>query len=417
MIVESVSQMDLFLQETVDKSHFSIEKLALSSGTEWQLHDGVLSHKSGGFFHVLGLENDVSKEEKLALYQPQGAYNGLAISRQGEEVYILLQARVEPGNCGVGQYGPSIQSTPANYMRLHGGKATPYFDLFFQCCPSLCRPVQHSTQLDLGSRYFQKSKTLSYIETYDLIATADNMLWVPLSVLKDVLDRDNYLNTDLRSMLGIFDWDGFVNNDPVLHENDTVTSSLPEFERRMSGQWNFKGLGDLRSWQLSKTAISANSGSDLSVYMYEISCFGREVQTWKQPLMCSAGRGEIVLLQRQQAGETEFLLAVNYEFGVSGEALISPSYQLYPEDDMSVLQKIEGNILVSMCLSEEGGRFFQDENRYRLIEVREDFVVEKHQFWVSKRQFRRLLSSSGLLSIQLRVMTSLVLNTMNSQVF
>src|SRR5690606_41731347 len=90
----------------------------------------ALSHSSKGFVHVCGLQHQETKEQKLVLFQPQSALTGLAIHRKENKVYILLQARIEPGNTKVGQYRPTIQSTPANYVRLHGRTATAGVDWF-----------------------------------------------------------------------------------------------------------------------------------------------------------------------------------------------------------------------------------------------------------------------------------------------
>ena len=85
----------------------------------------------------------------VLLYQPQSAFNGLLIAAIGAELHVLLQARVEPGNIGVAQYGPTVQSTPANYLRVHGGRATPYLDFFHRCLAGAA-PVGDWTELDSG---------------------------------------------------------------------------------------------------------------------------------------------------------------------------------------------------------------------------------------------------------------------------
>ncbi len=46
-----------------------------------------------------------------------------------------------------------------------------------------------------------------------MIETKEGMIWVPLEVIGEVLTSDNILNVDLRSLISVFDWDLFVNND------------------------------------------------------------------------------------------------------------------------------------------------------------------------------------------------------------
>ncbi len=133
-IADLADQLLAFLKETSNISQYKIERINLNSQTQWSIQNGILSHKSKGFFHVTGLI-DKNRKENVVLYQPQSALTGLAIHRSKEKVYILVQARVEPGNTGLAQFGPTIQSTPGNYMRMHGGKKlriSNCFSIMFQ---------------------------------------------------------------------------------------------------------------------------------------------------------------------------------------------------------------------------------------------------------------------------------------------
>ena len=65
--------------------------------------------------------------------------------------------------------------------------------------------------------------------------------------------------------------------------------------------------------------------------------------------------------------------------------------------------------------SEEGGRFFQNENSYRVIQVEGEVAIEDNQVWVSVREIKSLLTSSDLTSIQLRCIASMVLDLLNPE--
>ncbi|MEM7761919.1 MAG: NDP-hexose 2,3-dehydratase family protein, partial [Cyanobacteria bacterium P01_A01_bin.40] len=73
----------------------------------------------------------------------------------------------------------------------------------------------------------------------------------------------------------------------------------------------------------------------------------------------------------------------------------------------------QGEVLVDLIQSEEGGRFLQNENRYQLIQVDEDIDIDDNQIWVSVPEFKTLLATSNLVSIQLRCIASLLLPTLN----
>ena len=428
-VARSATDLKSFLQTTIKSSHFKLSPIRLSQQQEWNLIHGVLGHKSGGFFYITGLVDNVTGEEQLVLYQPQGAFNGLVVCKQGQDVYILLQARVEPGNSGIGQYGPTIQSTPANYLRFHGGKETPYFDFFFKYNPQI-KPIANSMQLDLGKRYFQKSKILSYVESYSLVETAENMIWIPLKMITEVLHYDNFLNTDLRSMIGVFDWDLFLDRDSrsTFHTNTSLINN-PCFNNNSIGKdmGTLVPISQLQNWKLTDEGIIDKANTGVSVNIYQVIGKTREVKTWIQPLMCTANRGLITLLMRQVSdnslnaslSQTEFLISYQSEFGISGEKVLLPSYIVYPgenERQQTTLYN-KGKVLCEVIQSEEGGRFYQNENIYQIILVDSSFETEGDRFWVSIDTLKGLLKTSNKVSIQLRCVASLILKNINPYTF
>lgn len=413
-IAESTTDLESFLQVTIERSNFELSQIKLSEQQEWNLIQGVLGHRSGGFFYITGLVDNISGREQLVLYQPQGAFNGLVVCKQEKNVYILLQARIEPGNSGIGQYGPTIQSTPANYLRFHGGKETPYFDFFFKYNPQV-RPVANSMQLDLGKRYFQKSKILSYVESVSLVDTAENMIWVPLEIITEVLHYDNFLNTDLRSMIGVFDWDLFLDQDS--RSTDLTSKNNFCFDNNLSSKNMGKlvPISQLQNWELTDEGIVDKANSGVSVNIYKVASTTREVNTWVQPLLCTANRGLVTLLMRQVGDKAEFLISYQSEFGISGEKVLLPSYIIYPGENyqnQTTLYK-EGKVLCEVIQSEEGGRFYLNENIYQIILVDSSFEGEDNQFWISGDALKGLLKTSNKVSIQLRCIASLILKNLN----
>ncbi len=420
-IAKSARELETFLQNTIEQSDFTLSRVKLSEQQDWNLIHGVLGHKTGGFFYITGLIDNISDEEQLVLYQPQSAFNGLVIHKQDKKVYILLQARIEPGNSGIGQYGPTIQSTPANYLRFHGGKETPYFDFFFKYSPEV-QPIANSTQLDLGKRYFQKSKVLSYVESSSLVKTEENMIWAPLEVIADVLHHDNFLNTDLRSMISVFDWDIFLSEDSDSISYMTSSSvENPSFDHNLSGKNMGKlvPISKLQNWELKDEGIVDQADSGISVNLYKVACTNREVKTWVQPLLCASNRGLITLLMRQVNNTFEFLLSYRSEFGISGEKVLLPTYIVYPGENFQnqTTSDKEGQVLSEVIQSEEGGRFYLNENLYQVILVDRGFVGNKDQFWISLAHLKELLKTSNKVSIQLRCIASLILKIINPCTF
>lgn len=413
-IAGSAEALRSYLQETIDRSEFRLQKVKLADQNEWSIKDGALSHFSNGFFHVAGVRNRRSNEEHLVLYQPQSALTGLILCKHEQEVYLLLQARVEPGLVNVGQYGPSIQSTAANYLRAHGGKETSYVELFRNYSP-VANPLGNNIQFDLGRRYFQKHKTLSYVEVPQLIETEENMIWVPLRILAGELASANFINPDLRSLLSVFDWDRYL-----------CPESKAEPERRLgeekrfpflanelgNDEWQLIALDQLQGWEIGPYGVRDDSHSGIWVDMFQVSSFTREVTEWVQPLMCCANDGLVVQLLRFKHGRYEFLITTAKEFGITGQWTALPSFTIYPGDNTRQLTQLfdQPSLRSSTILSEEGGRFFKNESIYRVLLVEDDFEIGEQQQWVTAEALKTILQSSSRASLQLRCSASLVLD-------
>ena len=406
-IAQSTKDLENFAAAVRDKSKFTMKPIKLSEQEQWLVKDDCLSHKSGGFFSLCGYRD--RDFEALVLYQPQGAFNGMAIYLdESGRAYLLLQARVEPGNSRLVQYGPTVQSTPANYLRLHGGKKTAYLEFFFEYQPGV-KVLENSTQLDLGRRYFQKTKILSYVQLEEMCPCAENMIWVPLDVVAKTVGNDNFLNTDLRSMLGVFDWDSLTGKSLSGYVSGNLTLPIKR-QPRSSGE--LVSLKKLSKWELTDEGIESTGDVATSAKLYEVTCTNREVAQWVQPLYLCEGTGRILLYQRLNHGSLEFLLRRGKEFGVSGNDVYLPSEIVDPTENRQITV-FKGEVLADLLQSEEGGRFLENENRYRLIQVQPNVDIDRDQVWVNAAEFKTILSTSNMVSIQLRAIASLVLPSLN----
>lgn len=407
-IAKTAEDLKNYAEFIRNKSQFQMQPINLSAQTDWIVKDDCLSHRTGGFFSLCGYRDEDRDLEALVLFQPQGAFNGMAIYCRDKKIYLLLQARVEPGNSLLVQYGPTVQSTPANYLRLHGGKKTAYLEYFFEYRAGV-KVLENSTQLDLGKRYYQKTKLLSYVQLEQMCECEENTIWVPLDVVTEVIGYDNFFNTDLRSMLGVFDWDSLIDKSSVANATGNLTIPLKQ-QPRTSGR--LVSLKQLNKWELTDEGINAVADIPTSAKLYRVTCTNREVARWVQPLFMCEGIGSIVLYQRLKNGQKEFLIKQGKEFGVSGNNVFLPSEIVYPGENQQV-SLLEGEVLVDLVQSEEGGRFLENENRYQLIQVDGEADLGEEHIWLSVPELKTLLSTSNMVSIQLRCIASLLLPTLN----
>lgn len=406
-ISKSVEDLRDFVQQIKEYSKYHIREIKLSSQEAWSILDGVLSHKSRGFFQVTGLEKDDDPQiQQLILFQPQSALTGLIFHQLESEIFILLQARVEPGNTGIIQFGPTIQSTPANYLKLHGGKATSYISYFTSFMPG-ANLITHSMQHDLGRRYYQKSKTHHYIEVDSFLETDENMIWASLKDIVALCHEDNLLNADFRSLLSVFNWDRLL-QDGSSNRNEEPPLLFPSIQPE---KHHLISLDKLRNWSLDENGIYPHGSEHDFVKMFEFECTNREVTKWSQPLFCVKGVALAQLVMKEEKNEHFFLLTLKNEPGISTDYAFYPSYLANPEEEQKTLENCQ--LVSEMIQCDEGGRFYQNDCLYQILKPEKDFVKKDSQFWVSRAQFKDLLASSNTCSFQLRCISSMILPILN----
>lgn len=417
----SLDDLKSFLAQA--KAGFVIDKISLGDMPDWVLRDGALSHKSGGFFSLVGVApTDRPAEQKLMLYQPQSALTGLLTTVQQGERFYLLQARAEPGNCGIAQFGPTIQSTPANYLRLHGGNTSPYVDWFTTFKPSIS--VMHdSMQLDLGERYLFKSKRLLVVHCPPNVPLAQGFIWVPARLLAQATCEPTFLNTDLRSLINVCGW---CDEDPqglhplaewVRHslQQNTRPEKFAEIATGMAvgpQHYRFVPLDQLSGWQLSDAGLrelQLQQGFD--VEYYRVEAVGREVRSWSQPLINSHSIGLVALACRVNNGTFECAVRLAAETGLQNGRALLPTLMRYPGEPKSG-KSLSGQRLVQTTESDEGGRFYQDASVYEVVMTDSPLANgDPSLIWLSVSELRAILRQSNMCSIQLRGVASLLLGT------
>ena len=371
---------------------FACVPIPMREASAWRLADGAISHASGGFFSVVAISvyEPQLRRPLVLLYQPQSAFNGLLMATIDGELHVLLQARVEPGNIGVAQYGPTVQSTPANYLRVHGGRATPYLDFFHRCVAGTT-PVGDWTELDLGGRYAFKNKRLVCIEATDLPPLEPNFAWVPARLAKKAVLESAIMNTDLRSMLAVMPWSRWpVAEHPselgvAAHASLRLPPRASVIGRALAlvGQARppvkMVPLPALENWDLNDYGLFEREPSEqgFDVQFFRIDAPTREVPQWTQPLLNSRSRGKVVLALTVSDGALRALVHVRSEPGLSTNAAVFPSHVVLPgQAEPAAGSPVYARLLASRLStvgrtleSDEGGRFFRDESDFELTLV------------------------------------------------
>jgi oxidase EvaA len=404
---------------------FRVERVRWADAPDWSLRDGALQHRSGGFFSVVGaaFESDPPRE-RLLLVQPQAAVTGLLTTVRAGHRYYLLQARPEPGCLGEAQFGPTVQSTPANYLRLHGGADTPYVEWFLTHRPgALWR--EDTTQSDLGRRYLMKSKRQIVVECAPDVEVRPGFVWASVEAIGLGLSRSAFFNIDLRSILSCTGWSVRARDPLALSPPMPATRASLEAVPRASVKGEvcarldrepsparFVPVDSLDNWQRTEHGLGeVRERQGFAVEFYDVVAPGRERERWTQPLVNSHDEGHVLQLCREGGEGLELLLRVVREPGLARGAGLAPSHVRYPGEPAPAPPWLPPyRTLVATTESDEGGRFFRDASRYELaLADGNGFDAAEHgMLWLTLAELKGFLRSSNVCTIQLRGVASLL---------
>ena len=179
-------------------------------------------------------------------------------------------------------------------------------------------------------------------------------------------------------------------------------------------------LDKLDLWRITDREIVCKHEYPFKVIFCDITMEGREVRHWTQPLFEATGRALFGLITCNDNGVKKFLVKGNPEVGCFDKIELGPTVQLEAshkenkEDRISALffekMKTPENIKYNVLLSEEGGRFYHEQNDNVIIEIAKEEVgaLEKGYFWMDYGTLSLLTQFNNILNIQLRNLLSLL---------
>lgn len=427
-----------WIESCRQKQGMQVIPVSLHSLTQWSFADdtGDLLNNSGGFFSVSGLSANRRQDEfqwnQPIIVQPEIGILGILTKKINGCRHFLMQAKNEPGNIGGVQISPTIQATWSNYTGVHKGKNPDYLKYF------LDYDERHllSRQLlsEQGARFFKKKNLNIIIESETELEEKANFFWMTLGDLKRLSSQDNLLNMDTRTVLSTLDFSG-VDELQVGQNNisaaffkssyNVINHPEPDCFLWWASQ-DFKqieveriNLNQLTDWQIdSRGHLNNIKKAVFSVIGVTVSAIGREVDSWDQPLFSSNGSpGLIGCIVTIKEGTLLFLLKAKAEVGnreilelsptlsisnyQSGERLSSEKFSAY------FTSKRPGKVIFDGMQSEEGGRFFQMENRNMMVCVEEDefseCILPDNYRWFTLSEIR-YMQDKGLVNIDLRTL-------------
>jgi oxidase EvaA len=381
--------------------------------------------------------------------QPEIGILGFITKKFNGILHFLIQAKIEPGNINGVQLSPTLQATKSNYSKVHGGKSPHYLEYFNGSRKR--KILLDQLQSEQGARFYKKRNRNIIIETEEDVALHEDFCWVTLGQIKDLLKEDNLVNMDTRTVISGINYgtyseesiqllSGFIYNNPhtLYHRNELLLStldskrSLKTIEEIISWITGLKGkyeidvrlipLNLVSRWNTTAHEISHEEMKYFSVIASRVNISSREVTQWCQPLIRSRQDGIIAFIVKRIHGILHFLVQAKVEAGNLDILELAPTVQCLTgnyrkgqnEYDVPfldfVLSAEESKILHRSMQSEEGGRFYLEENLNLIVEAPENFPVEvpENFCWMTLAQIYKFIQFNNYLNIQSRSLLSVI---------
>ncbi len=401
----------------------------------------ILRNKNNSFFSVCGAiqEGKNHKIEQPIILQNEIGYLGFICKEIEGTLYFLVQAKIEPGNINKIQLSPTIQATKSNFMQLHGGNKPPYLDYFLEA--SKYEIIVDQIQSEQSSRFYKKRNRNIIIKVDVDVEVLNNFCWVTLGQLKELMKVDNLVNMDSRTVLSCIPFSveniseselaeiKSVFKDEALYNSifiQKVDNDLPQIYQKINNYKMFSempislvGLDKLNNWEMKDGEFVCKNDYHFKMIYCDIEIEGREVKRWQQPLFEANGKAIFGLFTTVVDNRRYFLVKLAPEIGCLDILEIGATLQLeagedFGSDNVALLfkRKLESgeNVLHNVILSEEGGRFYHEQNHNVIIDVNKDELgsIADDYHLLDYYTLNQLVQINNCLNIQLRNLLSLL---------
>lgn len=449
----SISLFMDWLEEKKRATHHNITQIPFSELSDWSFEKdtGNLVHNSGKFFSIEGISiktnwGNVKEWQQPIINQPEVGFLGIITKKIDGVLYFLMQAKIEPGNINAVQISPTLQATKSNYTKVHQGNAPQYLEYFIDERPDV-QVLLDQLQSEQGARFLKKRNRNIIIEVTSDIEVKDEFCWLTLGQIKELLTQDNVINMDTRTVISGIPYgdintlnqieDYHITNEYedalLLSELDTK-NSVYTIEDIISWITRLKAFAELEVERIPLKEVEYWQKDDMSIYHKDRKYFeviavnaeigNREVASWTQPLVQSAQEGLIAFIIKKINGVYHFLVQAKMESGNFDIIELAPTvqcltgnyrkgqneYEVEFIDYVLSPEKYGAKVHYSTFQSEEGGRFYREQNKNMIIEVFDDFdeAVSDKFNWMTLNQIKTFIKFNNYLNIQSRSLLSAV---------
>lgn len=439
--VNKINDLIAWIKLLNENTYVDIKECSIHDSTFWfyDNYNGEILNRNRSFFSIKGMRRFVDNkfiDEQPIIIQPEIGYLGIICKEINGVINFLMQAKIEPGNVNCVQISPTIQATKSNFTRAHGGSRPAY--LYYFENSTKYNVIYDQIQSEQSARFYKKRNRNMIMLVNEDIEVLPNFAWMTLGQIKKLMEIDNLVNMDTRTVLsGLPFVNVNLNKQNIQYFTDIslynsiyfgdIFNQLPKIYSRINNYKMFHDvhitgvpLNQLIDWTVDEFGITCKKQADFMVRFYDIQISGREVQQWIQPLFKAIGKATFGLLTCIDNGKRQFLIKIRPEIGCFDNIELGPSihwdpsHVLYCDDVVDTLfrKKIESNenCLIDVILSEEGGRFYHEQNRNVIVECDKDDLkkLPNEYIWVDYGTLNYLVQINNCLNIQLRNLLSLI---------
>ena len=423
-----------------------VSKIKFDELDLWSYNKEKIFHSSGKFFSIEGIRVKTNwgvteSWDQPIINQPEVGYLGFITKEINGILHFLTQAKIEPGNINYVQLSPTIQATKSNYTQIHKGNKPKYLEYFQQAKPD--QILIDQLQSEQGARFLKKRNRniIIKIGSEDEIPLYDNYIWLSLCQLKDLMRHDNIVNMDTRTVLSSINFTEVecdikelheyknLNKDSLekdflqstfFHENtyytiQNILSIISNIKSNYDLDLKTISLEDLLKWKVNNYQIYHEEKKYFKVIAVDVKISNREVVSWKQPMIQPAQHGLCVFVCKKINGIIHFLVQLKLECGNHDIIEMAPTVQTLTGDykktkkgDLPFLDYVlnidEENIVFDTLQSEEGGRFYKEQNRNMIVLADEKFPLKlpEKYLWMTINQLHLFLKFNNYVNIQAR---------------
>ena len=449
----------------------NIERVKFKDMNMWgfEQESGNLVHETGRFFSIEGIRVKTNwggnpEWSQPIINQPEIGFLGIITKEIDGILYFLMQAKIEPGNVNYVQLSPTLQATKSNYTQVHKGKKPMYLDYFLDRKNN--RVLLDQLQSEQGARFWKKRNRniIIQVDSQRDIEQHDDFVWLTLGQLKKLIQMDNIVNMDTRTVISGIPFGNYSSE--VVDFYNSIGASSGKNQRNNSSTGKIqqslsfkKGMlksmldeenslldfDDIISWLTQQKSIyelevkriplkKVNNWlqDDYRIYHEQEKYFqvigvnveigNREVVSWMQPLVEPVQRGICVFIVKKVNGIYHFLVQSKLECGNFDILELAPTvqcltgnYRKTKEGSLPFLEYVlnakEEQIRYQAYQSEEGGRFYREQNKNIIMEADNDFPIDDlpaNYNWITLNQLITFLKFNNYLNIQARSLISAV---------